>query len=75
MKEPNRETIQYYIDLKNEQNNAKRVGWKDKDAQNVRFEKLLGLIQEDNGFTINDLGCGLGDFLKFIYSYQTINNN
>lgn len=43
---------------------AEGVGWKNKDAQIIRFEQLARLfIQSD--FSLNDLGCGVGDFIAF----------
>jgi hypothetical protein len=39
------------------------VGWKNEAAQQIRFDQLAKLIEPCPGFTINDLGCGVGDFL------------
>ncbi|MBP9926530.1 MAG: class I SAM-dependent methyltransferase [Cyclobacteriaceae bacterium] len=47
---------------------AQGVGWKNHEAQVVRFAKLYELIdgQDRLSFSINDLGCGVGDFVDFL---------
>jgi SAM-dependent methyltransferase len=45
------------------------VGWRDKKAQEVRFEQLLKVIPVRSDFSVNDVGCGLGH----LYGYM--NNN
>jgi SAM-dependent methyltransferase len=43
------------------------AGWRDKKAQEIRFEQLLKVISVCSDFTVNDVGCGLGhlyDFMK-----------
>jgi SAM-dependent methyltransferase len=47
---------------------AKGVGWKNEEAQFVRFAQLARLIT-DSPFTINDLGCGVGDFINLLDNY------
>lgn len=42
------------------------VGWKDEKAQFVRFEQLVKVIGNRNGFTINDLGCGTGKLYQYL---------
>lgn len=59
----------YSNHLKNFGATAQGVGWKNKDAQQIRFEQLLKIITRDN-ITINDLGCGTGDL---VYSLQEKN--
>ena len=48
---------------------AKGVDWKDADSQNLRFKQLLKIVNTDESFTINDLGCGYGEM------YQYLKNN
>jgi hypothetical protein len=48
---------------------AQGVGWRDKEAQEVRFRQLLKVIDTSQPFTINDLGCGTGDLLNLL-NYQ-----
>jgi SAM-dependent methyltransferase len=43
------------------------VDWNGEDGQNLRFAQLSKVINFDQAFTINDLGCGYGalfDYLK-----------
>lgn len=46
--------------------NAMGVGWKNEMAQIVRFDQLYRIINEKKDFSINDLGCGLGDFFEYL---------
>lgn len=45
---------------------AKGVGWKNDEAQRVRFSQLLKLVTSQKAFSINDLGCGVADFVDFL---------
>ncbi len=45
---------------------AEGVGWKNAEAQRVRFEQLLKVIYTEGLFTINDVGCGVGDLSGFL---------
>jgi len=58
----------FYNDhLKKFGSTAQGVGWKNDVAQRIRFEQLIKLIKrEANNFSINDLGCGTGDFVHFL---------
>ncbi len=47
---------------------AKGVGWKDEEAQQVRFQQLIKVIHTPDPFSFNDLGCGVGDLLPFMRS-------
>ncbi|HMG07569.1 MAG TPA: class I SAM-dependent methyltransferase [Mucilaginibacter sp.] len=42
------------------------VNWKNKEAQEMRFQQLIKIIKTSGDFSINDLGCGLGDFVRFM---------
>lgn len=53
---------EYY---KNNKNNAQTVGWFSKKDQIVRFKKLLD-IGVENGDSILDFGCGLGDLYEYM---------
>jgi len=44
------------------------VGWKDDNAQLVRFAQLLRIVREKKDFSINDLGCGTGRYYKYLQS-------
>ncbi|MFZ6013525.1 MAG: class I SAM-dependent methyltransferase [Bacteroidota bacterium] len=57
----------FYSDaLKNFGDSSKGVGWKNDQAQDVRFEQLAKVITIKSDFTVNDLGCGTGKFYKFL---------
>jgi len=56
----------YYAQKADAPDLANQMGWKSKWAQEIRFVQLLKIIEEDDTFSINDLGCGNGYFLDFI---------
>lgn len=59
--------IQFYMDhLKTYGDTAKGVGWKDDDAQYIRFEQLIKVVDSRTPYSINDLGCGMGEFYRFL---------
>ena len=41
------------------------VDWKDKKSQFERFKQISKILSEKN-FSINDIGCGYGIYLKFL---------
>lgn len=49
---------------------AMGVGWKNEAAQQIRFDQLAKVIESTSGFTINDLGCGIGDLYKYLSAKQ-----
>ena len=55
----------YTSHLRDFGNSAKGVGWKNKEAQHIRFEQLARVIAKPN-YTINDLGCGVGELYTFL---------
>jgi len=67
MKEIEKQLRDYYeTNLANHGASAQGVGWKNEIAQQKRFKQLANLIIKKNNFSINDLGCGVGDFLPFL---------
>lgn len=45
---------------------SRSVGWNSADSQNLRFSKLLSMISEPARlFTLNELGCGYGELVKY----------
>lgn len=57
----------YKKTLDEHDNSAQSVGWKNTQAQHIRFKQLLKILVEKKGFSINDVGCGTGhlfDYLK-----------
>lgn len=58
----------FYRDkLDTRETNAEKVGWKNQTAQHIRFEQLFKLIDLNQSFTLNDLGCGLADYYEFLH--------
>lgn len=49
-------------------NTSQGVGWKDDNAQLIRFAQLIKVIQGIEAFSINDLGCGAGRFYNYLIS-------
>lgn len=45
---------------------AEGMGWRDRQAQWVRFRQLVKIIEPAGSFTINDLGCGSGDLIQML---------
>jgi SAM-dependent methyltransferase len=46
----------------------KGVDWNGEDSQTLRFEQLCKIIDGQNHFSLNDLGCGYGALNDFIGS-------
>jgi SAM-dependent methyltransferase len=46
-------------------NSAKGVGWKNTDAQHIRFEQLAKIIAKPE-YSLNDLGCGVGELYTYL---------
>ena len=46
--------------------NPKGVDWNDAPSQITRFVQLLKIIDGNNKFTINDIGCGYGALYEFM---------
>jgi len=45
---------------------SRSVGWSTPESQQMRFEKLLTVIDNpQEPFTINELGCGYGELFKY----------
>jgi SAM-dependent methyltransferase len=46
---------------------AQGVGWRNQEAQLIRFEQIAKLLPtRQQAFSLNDLGCGVGDFATFL---------
>ncbi|CAN5492886.1 class I SAM-dependent methyltransferase [soil metagenome] len=56
----------YEINLQKHGATAQGVGWKNQEAQEVRFNQLAKVIYTDTPISINDLGCGTGDLFDFL---------
>jgi SAM-dependent methyltransferase len=53
--------------LKQFGHSAKGVGWKNEEAQKMRFTQLAKIITHSGtDFCLNDLGCGIGDFASYL---------
>jgi SAM-dependent methyltransferase len=46
------------------------AGWRDKLAQERRFEQLAKVINNSDGFSINDVGCGLGHLYEYLHALK-----
>lgn len=44
------------------------VDWNSKESQLTRFFQLSKIIKSDNS-TVNDIGCGYGDYINFLDKY------
>jgi hypothetical protein len=74
MKAISKDLISYYThNLKNFGPSAQGVGWKNEAAQVIRFEQITKIINENSGFSINDLGCGVADYFAFLNNRQFSN--
>jgi len=47
---------------------AKGVDWNSVRSQHLRFEKLLHIVATEQPFSVNDYGCGYGEFVSFLRS-------
>ena len=47
---------------------SKGVGWKNDEAQYIRFAQLVRVIEKKSAFSINDLGCGTGKLYDYLIS-------
>lgn len=56
----------YEANLQQHGATAQGVGWKNQEAQQIRFSQLLKVIYTKPPFSINDLGCGTGDLFDFL---------
>lgn len=63
-----RAQVQRYYDAKIQAHGATAQGvdWNSAVSQQLRFEKLLEIIDHDSPFTINDFGCGYGALADFL---------
>jgi SAM-dependent methyltransferase len=65
----NHQIDQYYqVNLSKHGASAQGVGWKNEEAQQVRFDQLLKVIYTQGKFSINDAGCGVGDLSDYLKS-------
>jgi len=58
----------YYAERMQRDHTSVRVGWRDDVAQRARFAQLAQVTDAGDleNLSINDLGCGLGDFSEFL---------
>jgi len=42
------------------------VDWNSEESQALRFEQFARLLENDDDFSINDLGCGYGAFASYL---------
>jgi SAM-dependent methyltransferase len=46
---------------------ARGVDWNNEEGQILRFEQLSNVIRHTRGFSINDLGCGYGALVDYLW--------
>ncbi len=56
----------YYQSKKQEPADFAKMGWKSLHAQNVRFQQLTRSFSLKYGDSVNDLGCGIGNFYGYL---------
>jgi SAM-dependent methyltransferase len=63
-----RQLTEFYAARSEHGDSAMRMGWKSREAQTCRFDQLAKLITEpaNEEFSVNDLGCGCGDFSEYL---------
>ncbi len=49
---------------------SRSVGWSTPESQELRFDKLLSMVDTSQPFTINELGCGYGELFKYAEEHQ-----
>jgi hypothetical protein len=60
--------VNYYNNrVDSHKDSSQQVGWKSIAAQQNRFLQLIKVIDGNSNFSINDLGCGLGDLSNFLH--------
>ena len=52
---------------------SKSLGWL-KDKQNIRFAELTRFMDLSESFSILDIGCGFGDFVKYLNAKKDISD-
>ena len=67
--------IKEYYDKKIKEFGATPLGvdWNSIDSQQLRFEQLSKIFFKNNNFSVNDLGCGYGAYLKYLESEYYVN--
>ena len=60
--------VRRYYDAKIEMHGATAQGvdWNSTESQQMRFEKLIQVIDRASAFTIDDFGCGYGALAKYL---------
>lgn len=58
----------YNYNLQSFGSTAQGVGWKNQEAQQVRFEQLSKILIHRSHFLVNDLGCGIADFANYLFN-------
>ncbi len=64
------EVAEYYSAKLHEHGVSPRgVDWNGEESQQLRFTQLAKIIQHQQSFSINDLGCGYGALFDFLSNY------
>lgn len=65
----------YSESLKRYGRTSMAVGWRDHEAQRLRFEKLtavIGSVRSSRGISVNDLGCGYGAMFHYLAGLSAV---
>lgn len=61
------EVSRYFAEkLRQHGNTARGVDWNGEESQHTRFCQLSKIITQQQGFSVNDLGCGYGAYYDFL---------
>ena len=65
----------YSDNIKKFGRDPKSVGWGTKEKQDLRFSKLLNVVDvKGESFSVNELGCGYGELVKYC-KFNSLNLN
>ena len=59
--------LAYYREFLDHDEDARKVSWRARYDQELRFEQLLEVVDDSlTGYSLLDLGCGLGDLRRYL---------
>lgn len=65
----------YYEDkLKTHGETPRGVDWNGEESQTLRFEQICKIINTDEPFSLNDIGCGYGALFDFLGTYPNMSS-
>jgi len=64
---PHGRILSYYREFLSHPDDARKVAWRTRFDQELRFENLLEALDDgDRSFSVLDVGCGLGDLHRYM---------